>query len=271
MNHKLLTSNVLKELIAMQRKVPTLPRELASMSDKELGTELIARFSACIACQESIQFPVAHYIECSETAAEFGEAYDKHAHQHFELRPQCKAIAFIKDMNSDAACVAESRDKCVVITQPDVEAISDKGPADIQQAFYPVGVANQPRHELIQEVYNQYCDYQFWIMHQYERNTINVGEWDFSDECLPRLEQDSAQAERIEGKYGRENLKSNTFMHGVVLGRMTALAWLLGAGWEDSMYWGPTAREPQQGNAEEDQRDDVCEETPISPSGDGVP
>lgn len=76
----------------------------------------------------------------------------------------------------------------------------------------------------IGEQYNEFWDKVWWNRHMVARE---------KGQALPDRAYEAAR--EIEAKYGRENLGWSDFEWGLISGRMSALAWVLGAEWDESL------------------------------------
>ncbi|MCH8263206.1 MAG: hypothetical protein IIA77_09245 [Proteobacteria bacterium] len=87
----------------------------------------------------------------------------------------------------------------------------------------------------ILEAYNESWDKVWWNRHQVWLQKIESGEVLLTEEQKPVLEQVKKAAKRIVKKYGKKNLGWNDFDWGLLSGRMSALAWVMGAEWDESL------------------------------------
>ena len=83
--------------------------------------------------------------------------------------------------------------------------------------------------------YNDLWDKVWWNRHQVWMQKIATGEEKIGPEQKELLATAKNAARRIERKFGKKNLGWDDFDWGLLSGRMSALSWVLGAEWDESL------------------------------------
>jgi hypothetical protein len=143
-------------------------------------------------------------------------------------------MAQIEEMNRDFAPLDEVGPNGHRVTYNDegdkVEMIpDDENPGE----FWPMVLRRNDQQIL--DAYNECWDKVWWNRHMARLHRIETGEVDPPDGREAALKIGAEAAARIEQRYPIDELELDDFEFGLLSGRMSALSWVLGSEWNESL------------------------------------
>ena len=84
-------------------------------------------------------------------------------------------------------------------------------------------------------MYDEFWDKVWWNRHMVWIEKIERGDVSITGDQQAILDKAKLKAREIENRYGRDNLGWDDFEWGLISGRLSALAWVMGAEWNESL------------------------------------
>ena len=84
-------------------------------------------------------------------------------------------------------------------------------------------------------MYDEFWDKVWWNRHMVWIEKIERGDVVINEGQQAILDKAKLKAKEIEKRFGRDNLGWDDFEWGLISGRLSALAWVMGAEWNESL------------------------------------